>query len=218
MDSFRSWSCTTVTFGPTAECEWDRCCLCWPQLTLAKSEKYHLNSTFINTLRAAWWLIRGVPVTGKKLVKSTSVVKNEHRFLHNEICHWCEMAHWQVTGFNRSGNLPPVSKDLYGKVRVRDVVLMLMDRVSLCVCPCVLLLHVFVPRYMQISLHVSTGRCVYAHSRCVRNLVSASELEFPQVSQYHDKWALHHWDNHNSPQQYISITPHFFEAIYTISW
>ncbi len=62
----------------------------------------------------------------------------------------------------------------------------------------------------------SVGVCVYSwHQPLCWNLPKSI---FPQVSQYHDKWAWHCWDNHNTPQQYISITPHCFGELYAIAW
>lgn len=64
---------------------------------------------------------------------------------------------------------------------------------------------------IQASMRAAVGACVRA---CVCIILyqllcwNLPETIFPQVSRYHDKWARHHWDNHNTPQQYISITSH----------
>lgn len=64
---------------------------------------------------------------------------------------------------------------------------------------------------IQASMRAAVGACARA---CVCITLyqllcwNLPETIFPQVSQYHDKWARHHWDNHNTPQQYISITSH----------
>lgn len=64
---------------------------------------------------------------------------------------------------------------------------------------------------IQASIRAAVGACARAcvciilYQRLCWNL---PETIFPQVSRYHDKWARHHWDNHNTPQQYISITSH----------
>lgn len=64
---------------------------------------------------------------------------------------------------------------------------------------------------IQASMRAAVGACARA---CVCITLyqllcwNVPETIFPQVSRYHDKWARHHWDNHNTPQQYISITSH----------